>query len=384
MKKKFIILLLALMMLLTACGSGKTVKTKEEVQQLAEEFYECLKTADKFTMSSYNGDQLTSVFAKDGDKYYVNYPDSYDYYCFIENGTKYVISDDGSLSESEATYDMTDETINMLLQIYVFFYLDVDSDNVSFTATSKDNELVINVKTEYEGDKFETTITGKKENGNIIDILTESKYDDTLLAGEYKFEYGTSVELPEYTVPKTYNNLPHVESPYKTYGEIIETLDEDESLFHSFFDDELVVIAEKDGRYYQFSSIVSNEVLEAYNSLDFFDENYDQNILDLLADIEIEDCIDFTDELLSQEQLNGYVGKTIGNLVADGFEINGYSLGDEDGVIFAYKDSMDYSISVIVPEGFDAYGEFEYDAFNDFVVDDITFDSVGYDVLPLK
>ena len=389
MKKKIMMIVLALMLVLSGCAkqsdSTKTYSTKEEVQQVSEAFYSQLYEADSFKMESYYDDTLSSVYQKDGDRMYINYPDAYDYYLLMEDGVKYVITDDRTLLEDEYTYDFGAETIDMLLQMNILGYLGLDDDSISYSAVATgDEQLVTTVTTEYEGSQFETNITGKKTEGKITEITAEVKYGESTSLSKYIFTYDQHIELPEYTVNKTYNNMPHVESPFKTFGEIIERLSEDDYLFYTFMDDQLIVMSDKDGRYYQFSSTVSDELMDTYDSLDFMAEDYDSQLYALLSDVEIEDCIDYTDELIPQDELDSYVSKTLSTMLADGFEVDGYSIWEDDCQLYVEKDYMTYRIEAEIPEGFDSEADLDYESFDDFIIRSVVFDSPQYSALPMR
>ncbi|MBQ6333832.1 MAG: hypothetical protein IJI46_02015 [Erysipelotrichaceae bacterium] len=387
MKKRFVVILAVLMILLAGCSNGKTVKTREEGKKMCEEFFDGLLDADPITMSSYQSGVLFSVFSKDQDKIHVDYPDSgYGYYGFIgEDGKKYIITDDGSAMEDEFTYDVSLDTVKNMLLMSTSAYFDVEDDSMSFVCSEKDGkELSMEIKGRNEGVDFTITANAAKEDGKISAIKSEIKSGEQSYQSEYRFTYDEHIELPDYSLPKTYDDLPHVESPYASFGEIIDKLGEEDNLFYCFMDDQLLVIDEKDGRHYQFSATVSQDVLDAYNALDFFSEDYEFKVRDLLHDIEIEDCIDFTDEIIPDDQLTSYTGKKIGDLVNEGFNVNGYSFWEEGSFISLEKDMFSYQADVEVPEGFDLDSEFEYEHLYDFTIKSISFDSVEYAVLPMR
>ena len=389
MKKVLILFLCITAMFLTSCSSDKTVKTKEECKAMAEAFYKDLYDADQFTMtSSYDG-TTTNIFSKDGDRYYVNNVDpeyGYDYYLFMEDGVKYLLSDDRTLFKDEGMYDMTADTLDLTLAMNVMGYYDAETEDLSFEATQKgDSQLVTVVKGKAEdGSDLTITTTGTKTDGKVTSILTEMNYGGETHQMEYEFEYDQHIELPEYTVPKSYDNLPHVESPYHTIGELYDLTGDDKNALMAIYDDLLLMIAGRDGRWYQFSATVSQELMDQVDALDFMDDDYEEKYNALFADLEIEDCIDFTDELISAEEWNSYAGKTIGDLVNDGFEVTGYSFWEQSNCIYADKDGMTYMIEVDPTEGFDTEGEFEYEDLYGFIVKGGEFDSPEYSILPMK
>ena len=383
-KGKILSVLLILVMLLASCNSMNTVYSKEKVQKLTEEFYAQLENADGFTMKTYDGGQLFSIFTKDRDKYHVEYPGSYDYYCFIKDGRKYTIADDGTLFEEDTTYDMSADMISSLLQIRIYGYFEVEDELLSFMAFPKDNELVTSVSGKYEGTDYTITTTGIKDNGRISSITIETDHGDGIRVNYYEFEYGKHVELPEYTEPKVPEGIAHVESPYKTYSEIIEKLNEKDVFTYVLSGDQFAVVAEKDGRYYQFSSTVGQDLIGELTSLDIFDEQYEKQLTDLMSNVEIEDCIDFTSEIKSDEELSAYAGKKMRDLIADGYKISGYSFFGDDNYISADNGLITYVFEVDLPEGFDSNSEFEYSDLDECTVKSGTFDSVQLSAFPIK
>lgn len=387
MKKLFITLLALMMLLVSACaGNSKTVNTREEAQQMVEEFFDGLLEADPIKVDTYQNDTLMSTFMKDGDKMYQYYEDAgYGYYLFIKDDVKYLISDDLTLMEDDFMYDMSLQTLEFMLMMNVTGYFDVDDGSLTFKATNKaDKELLLEISGESDDTQVNINTTAKKENNQISEITTEMTAGEQTFSTTYKFEYNTHINLPEYKVPVTYDNMPHVDSPYATFGQVINELDEDEDLFYALMENQLVVIDEVDNRYYQYSTVLDDETFEKYNNLDFMADDYNQQVYSLISELPIEDCIDFTDSLLSPDSLKAYVGKTIQALVDDGFEINGYSFYEDDANVFVTKDLMTYKVDAIIVDDFDPEADFESEDLVVLGIVDMEFDSVEYAALPMK
>lgn len=387
MKKLFITLLALMMLLVSACaGNSKTVNTREEAQQMVEEFFDGLLEADPIKVDTYQNDTLMSTFMKDGDKMYQYYEDAgYGYYLFIKDDVKYLISDDLTLMEDDFMYDMSLQTLEFMLMMNVTGYFDVDDGSLTFKATNKaDKELLLEISGESDGTQVNINTTAKKENNQISEMTTEMIAGEQTVSTTYKFEYNTHINLPEYKVPVTYDNMPHVDSPYATFGQVINELDEDEDLFYALMENQLVVIDEVDNRYYQYSTVLDDETFEKYNNLDFMADDYNQQVYSLISELPIEDCIDFTDSLLSPDSLKAYVGKTIQALVDDGFEINGYSFYEDDANVFVTKDLMTYKVDAIIVDDFDPEADFESEDLVVLGIVDMEFDSVEYAALPMK
>lgn len=387
MKKLFITLLALMMLLMSACaGNSKTVNTREEAQQMVEEFFDGLLEADPIKVDTYQNDTLVSTFMKDGDKMYQYYEDAgYGYYLFIKDDVKYLISDDLTLMEDEFMYDMSNRSLEFMLMMNVTGYFDVDDGSLTFKATNKaDKELLLEISGESDDTQVNINTTAKKENNQISEMTTEMIAGEQTVSTTYKFEYNTHITLPEYKVPITYDNMPHVDSPYATFGQVINELDEDEDLFYALMENQLVVIDEVDNRHYQYSTVLDDETFEKYNNLDFMADDYNQQVYSLISELPIEDCIDFTDSLISPDSLKAYVGKTIQALIDDGFEINGYSFYEDDAYVFVTKDLMTYKVDAIIVDDFDPEADFESEDLVVLGIADMEFDSVEYAALPMK
>ena len=372
---------------MVACGGTKSITNREEIKTLADEFYKDLETADPITMDSYSDGKLVTTFMKDGEKMYTNQVEAgYDYYMFIKEGTKYLISDDRTLMEDESMYDMSIDTIHNMVLMNVTGYLEQDIDGVTYSATKNGEDelaITVNVKSE-EGAEYTISSVGKKENGKVTSISSEMKDGEQAYVSEYKFKYDEHIELPEYKEPVTYNDMPHVDSPYKTFGDIIKTVNEEEDLMYLFYEKQLIVIDSVNGKHYQFSTVVDDETYNAYNELDVMEDDYQQKVYQLIENIEIEDCIDFTDAVLTKEELDAYIGKTIGDMVNDGFEVSGYSFYEESNTVYTNKDLLGYKVDVALEEGFDPDSEFEYEDLYGCTVKGIEFVEPEYTALPMK
>jgi len=88
----------------------------------------------------------------------------------------------------------------------------------------------------------------------------------------------------------------------------------------------------------------------AYNALDFFAADYDQQEKDFFATLSGEFSVtDLSAEIPPQEELDQLVGKTLGELEAMGYEQTSVDMGEDDLVVLIYSDeTVDL---MIYPEG---------------------------------
>ncbi len=68
----------------------------------------------------------------------------------------------------------------------------------------------------------------------------------------------------------------------------------------------------------------SEELCQALDEIDFFDEERDEKIYDLLSPLELESVEDLSSYIPAQEELDQLVGKTGQELLDDGYEIWGH------------------------------------------------------------
>lgn len=91
---------------------------------------------------------------------------------------------------------------------------------------------------------------------------------------------------------------------------------------------------------------LTSELYTAYSAIEFDDA---EGMKAFLAGLENVTLTDISDKIPSQEEMDQYVGRTLGELEDDGFENTGYS-NDEGAVIFSY-DGPAYSCNVTPTEG---------------------------------
>jgi len=414
---------LALALLLSACGTAgeKTEEPTEEpaegpaagnevqetvqtadtlagVREMVNAFYGQLEKADVISMTS-AADGESTVFVKDGDRMYLQDAASdTEYYLFIEDGVKYCISDGETACEDEFMYDLWGETLEFTLAMYVtgiFELDDEDAGDIVCAATRTDrtvdgattSELVYTVTAEDEGETATLTVDGRTgADGRVSEIDYKAVSDGETYQINLRFAYdGVSVTLPAYVIDRPLVlQGEHVESPYETVQELIDTLREDEHLSYSLFDGQFFAIAEKDGRYYKLTAPISEEDTAALEALDFFADDYTEQVYAILGKLPVEDCFDFTDAIPTQEELDVFTGKTVGELVEAGFEGAGWSIWEEEAYLYFNKDYMSFEAKATIPEGFDADAEFEFEDLYDFVVEQLWFTEPEYPDLPTE
>lgn len=108
-----------------------------------------------------------------------------------------------------------------------------------------------------------------------------------------------------------------------------------------------LVILENDGNVIRVVAKMTPEVMDALGNLDYSlsQRELDQHIMDLTSELEIERAEDLTPERLTDEQIDGLVGRLGSDLAADGFVFEAYASygGEQTGVTLA-KGSFSYLV----------------------------------------
>ncbi len=139
----------------------------------------------------------------------------------------------------------------------------------------------------------------------------------------------------------------------KTVGDILALEDANEQ--YSFYYDILVYAFEMNDGYYRAKALIPKETSEALWALDYNEEDYNEKYTELVSALEISEMEDLTGQILSQEEMDAFVGMTGRDLQNAGFSVTGRDLA-----------TMHF---------FMEYGPFLYDVVFDSTVDEADYDS---------
>ncbi len=391
--KWMMILLLAVMMLLPGCSSTKEIKVtgKEECKKLVDEFYKGLAESDPVRMTVSTNGQVASILTKDGDKMMVE-EKSYDsiFYLFKENDKTYYMTEGSAPSEDSFTYEMYAESISMAMKMFVTGYFEIEEeDGLEYSATQTEENgttvLAVTVKGKTEqGTDAVVTTTGTKANDKVSKFVGQVQNGETKGEYTYEFAYDVSVTLPEYEIKDMSKFYKLIDSPYATVEDVITALGNEEDLYYLVYGDSILVLLEENGRQLQMVAPFAEADYEAYDALDFMADDYNQKALEIVRKQAITDCVDYTDALVPQEELDSYVGQKGTALLENGFEGTGYGIMEDKGVLTFAKDGFEYNAEIKVPENFDFDAEHEFNDFTDCEILSIKYETPGSDVLPMQ
>lgn len=101
--------------------------------------------------------------------------------------------------------------------------------------------------------------------------------------------------------------------------------------------------------FYKVKAQMTAEKYEEMSNIPWDAEDYDQLLSDFLGTLEVISSEDINSMIPSQEELDQYIGKTLGDLEDEGFENSGNS--NWEGVCEFYYDGPVYSCTVGLKEG---------------------------------
>lgn len=383
MKKMFkvLVLLLALVLVLpmAACSSGGGVTkadTKEGVKELTDKFYEGLAEEDKISMTTFYSGEKYSTFILDGDVMHMeDIANSMSYYLFKENGKNYYMADGEEPVKEDVMYDITKDTIKNVLNMFVNGLLDseetTDDDFTFASELSAKNDvstLKTDISTEQEGETVTLTVIGTKSDSKI-DSITVKQGEEELY--RYEFKHNVSIELPEHEIYDPSLFYKHIDSPYATVSDVLAEYADTEDFNYMCYDENILIFTEKDGRQLQLTAPLG-DLAEEYHNIDAMEDDFREKEIGMIKDLAVTDCLDYTDALLSAEEMESNNGRTVGELFDEGYEGASYMFGDTY-YLELDKGPFTYAVDLSLPEGFDLEGEIDYDAMRDCVAENFRF-----------
>lgn len=112
---------------------------------------------------------------------------------------------------------------------------------------------------------------------------------------------------------------------------------------------------ELDNTVYQAIAVIDDDTREKLFDLDMDDPDYDRKQNEMIAPLPVTEIINITGQIPAQADLDGYVGKTFGELFDEGWSCSGWS-GDEK-VVYLDHTYFSYEAGFDVPENMDDFDE---------------------------
>lgn len=149
-----------------------------------------------------------------------------------------------------------------------------------------------------------------------------------------------------------------------------------ESINRGFNETKYVYVFEKDDIIYRAVAELPANVSETIWNLDFFDEHYDEKVLEAVAPLPIAQLDNLTERIPAQAELDALIGKTGRELMDDGWTISGWQLDDMEFTL----DHGPFAYTVVMEGDYTPNENYDFDEEVDFPplkVKSITYAGIG-------
>ena len=162
----------------------------------------------------------------------------------------------------------------------------------------------------------------------------------------------------------------------KTMGDVFPYIDSEHQQ-EGFSEKQYVLVFQVGGSWYRAVADLPQDVSDAVWAIDFFDENRDQKIRELVSPLAVRTLENLSEQIPAQEELDRYVGKAGRDLFDEGWTYWYYNLDDLEAGLehgpFRYRVLFEYEGEPMVnSDDFDFY-----EKFRDLVVLSVTYDGIG-------
>lgn len=177
------------------------------------------------------------------------------------------------------------------------------------------------------------------------------------------------------TAPADSAQTDEIVNGFKTIGDAMSydkaTLEQSGSV-----DNKYVYAFSIDGAYYRVIATMPQEVMDKVYALDASKEDYEEKYNALVEPLNIDKWENLSNGIMTQEQLDKLAGKTIGDLLNDGWTYNGYEI---EGMTFNMNhDVYQYTVKV---EGkiddIEKFQENEEENMKPLVIQSVTYTGLG-------
>ena len=203
---------------------------------------------------------------------------------------------------------------------------------------------------------------------------TEERYSDG--AASFKLTEDGGLIWTDYKETPGENEIVFERAAELTLGDYLDL--EVEGAISNYSETKYVYGYILDGAPVRVTAEMTQEIYDALWNLDY-DDNYEQNYHDLIADLPVLTVEDLSDEMIPQEELDSYIGMKGETLIEAGFELNGYTYSDEETVFFMNYGLFDYAVEV--EEIIDDDDAEPYELMPDMTVKRIEVDAMSYEAV---
>ena len=183
-------------------------------------------------------------------------------------------------------------------------------------------------------------------------------------------------EAIEQFIPVTYEgDFEYNGVTFKTMADVFAASGDDPNVGSS--GNQFICVIENDDICTRFIANMPADMTQKLYDLDIFDDNYKQNELDLVKELEIARVDDLKAGVPTQQELDKYINSTVADLEAFGFEMSGWSVIGTEGEFTFDCGYYEYAVTFNEPlsEGTD-YNE--TGATDGLTVKSVTYNQLSY------
>ena len=200
-------------MCLAGCGEdGASSKSRNGCRKIAEEFFKELDGSDPVIMMELKDGKENTLYMRSGDNMYVrDMVFGFEYYLFIEDGKKCVLSNSGNLAEDDFNYQLYMDTVGNIANQFILNNYDKDAfgegAKVKYSARRTDevggnpeaSSLFLTFDVTDGEEKTDIEVTAISESGKVKEIHYESASDAYTMNMDFIFSYDEfTIQVPEH------------------------------------------------------------------------------------------------------------------------------------------------------------------------------------------
>ena len=220
------------------------------------------------------------------------------------------------------------------------------------------------------------TSAAETEPATTADADTDAS--ETEISTDDEDPFSDSWETPEQLIPVTYEgDFEYNGVTFKTMGDVIAVAGDDPNV--ACFGNQFICVVENDDICARFIANMPSDLLQQFYDLDVFADDYKEKELELGKDLEIARFDDMKVGILSQDELDKFVGGAVSNFEGAGFELNGWTIADTEGEFTYANGNYEYTVVFNEPlsEGTDYY---EGGARDGFTIKSVTYSQLSPNV----
>ena len=146
----------------------------------------------------------------------------------------------------------------------------------------------------------------------------------------------------------------------------------------AYNEDRFVYAADNEPYMFRVTAKLPSDVYDEIEAIDFFDEDHEQKMFEILAPLTVDKVEDLSKGKPSQAELDKLIGSSGADLLAAGYEIDGWSGWDGEVHYSLSKGDFEYEFTMAEKADMEADGFDGEMAFPDFTVKSVEYFGLSY------